>query len=229
MKAEREWPVKLMFRAVVFDVDGVLTRINSIWRFIHEELGVFDRARENARRYYAGKITYEEWAKLDVELWKGLRYEKLISIVNKVPLRGGAKEVVKRLKNQGLITVAISAGLSLIANRVAKELGMDYVFSNDIVVKDGVVTGEVVIHVKADNKDKVMENFCKLKGLRPIECIVVGDSLVDVPMFKISGLSIAFNPTREEVAESADVIVFSEDLRAVLPVIFKALGKTLSE
>jgi len=214
-----------MFKAVIFDVDGVLTCIDSIWRFIHERVGTIREARKNAEKYYAGEITYEEWAKLDVELWKGLKYEKLISIVNEVPLREGAKEVVEKLKDLKIVTVAISAGLSLITNRIAEELGMDYAFSNDIVVKDGVVTGEVIVNVKANNKDEIMKTFCRLTGIRPNECIVVGDSMVDIPMFKIAGLSIAFNPTKEEISERAHVTVFSENLKAVLPIIIKALKR----
>jgi len=217
-----------MFRAVIFDVDGVLTRVDSIWRFLHERLGTLGKARENAEKYYNGEITYEEWAKLDVELWRGLRYETLVTIVNDVPIREGASEVIKKLKDLGMVIVAISAGLSLITDRVAKELGIDFVFSNKIVVRNGIVTGEVIVNVKADNKDEIMLSFCKSVSIEPHECIVVGDSVVDVPMFKIAGLSIAFNPTRNEVSNSADIVIFSDSLKPVLPVITSTLKKTSS-
>lgn len=42
-------------------------------------------------------------------------------------------------------------------------------------------------------------------------------------MFKIAGLSIAFNPTKEEVSDYAHVTVFSESLKAILPIIVRAL------
>jgi len=216
-----------VIRAVVFDVDGVLTSIDSIWRFIHERLGSLEAARENARRYYSGEISYEEWARLDTQLWRGVSAEEIASIVESVPIRRGAREAIAELKRMGLVTAAISAGLDVITERVRRELGLDHAFSNRLVVRGGVVTGEVVVDVRADNKGEVLERFCELAGVEPGECAVVGDGEVDVPMFKLAGLSVAFNPRSPEVADSADVAIFSEDLRAVVPVIAAALREAL--
>ncbi|MFQ6085233.1 MAG: hypothetical protein ACE5OY_03085 [Candidatus Bathyarchaeia archaeon] len=38
-------------RLVVFDLDGTLTTIRSIWRLIHDELGTWDKAREFRERF----------------------------------------------------------------------------------------------------------------------------------------------------------------------------------
>ncbi|MFW9831640.1 MAG: HAD hydrolase family protein, partial [Candidatus Thorarchaeota archaeon] len=43
------------------------------------------------------------------------------------------------------------------------------------------------------------------------------DSRNDIPMFKVAGFSIAFNPTNEEVAQAATTIVQGEDALELLP------------
>ena len=208
-----------MFKAIVFDIDGVLTKIESIWDFIHEKLGLLEKAEKNAEAYFKGEITYEEWAKLDVELWKGLSYDYLKKLVRQVPLRNGCKETISIIKKWGLITCAISAGLEILALRVKEELGLDYTFANKLVVKNGKLTGDIMVRVTSENKDGVLLNFCKLVKIKPQECIVVGDSVVDIPMFRLAGYSIAYNPTSLMVAKEANIIILSENLKCLLPII----------
>ena len=217
--------MRTMFKAVIFDVDGVLTCIDSIWRHIHEKLGVLDKARKNAEMYYSGKISYEEWAILDVMLWKGTPYKLIERIVTEVPLRKGAKETINELKKLGLTIAAISAGLDVITKRIKEDLNIDYIFSNQLVIKNGIVTGDVIVRVEARNKDKIMKNFCKKIGIKTKECIVVGDSFVDVPMFKIAGFSIAFNPKDQKVMNNSDIIILSHSLKPILPIIKDLLRK----
>ena len=54
------------FRLAVFDVDGTLTRIESCWQFIHERLDTWEKGgKVNAQLYFSGKISYDDWARLD--------------------------------------------------------------------------------------------------------------------------------------------------------------------
>ncbi len=212
------------YRAVAFDVDGVLTEIDSIWRFIHERLGTLGAARRYAEMYRRGEITYAEWARLDVGLWRGVPARRIEEIVAEVRLRRGAEDLARELKRRGFVLIALSAGLDVLTFSVARRLGFDMAEANRLVIRDGVVTGEVEVRVEHGNKGEVLLRLCRTAGLDPGEVIAVGDSEVDVPMFRVAGYSIAFNPISEEAARCADAVVRSDDLRRLLPVILGAGG-----
>ena len=51
--------------------------------------------------------------------------------------------------------------------------------------------------------------------------VSIGNSFVDVSMFALSGLAIAFNPIDEQVKKNADVVINAKDLRELLPYILR--------
>lgn len=204
------------YKAVVFDVDGVLTEINSVWRYIHERLGTWERAKVHKDMFFEGKIDYEEWARLDVSLWKGVKYSYLKVILEQVPIRKCAKEVINYLKQKGFLVFAISAGIDLLVEIVSKKLGIDYYVSNKLITKDGVLTGKIIVQVGFKEKGKVMEKILTEHNILPKNTITIGDSEVDIEMFKVAGLAIAYNPTSQKVIENADWIINSKTLCSIL-------------
>jgi hypothetical protein len=59
-------------RLAVFDIDGTLRRVRDPWVHLHKHLGVADRACEFIPRWQRGEISYDEWARLDASLWRGV-------------------------------------------------------------------------------------------------------------------------------------------------------------
>ena len=204
-------------RLVVFDVDGTLTKVVSSWQFLHERLGTWDRGKQYAEQFFRGIITYEDWAKLDASLWRGLKLERVRQIVDSIPYTNGAQDVITALKRNGFKVVLLSAGLSLVTERVEREIGVDGSFANDLKVENGLLTGEVEVNVSVDNKDAVLLRMLKKFNLRIDECAAVGDDETMIPLFENVSLSIAFNPRSWAVEEQADVVVKGDDLREVLP------------
>ena len=204
-------------RLVVFDVDGTLTKVVSSWQFLHERLGTWDRGKQYAEQFFRGIITYEDWAKLDASLWRGLKLERVRQIVDSIPYTNGAQDVITALKRNGFKVVLLSAGLSLVTERVEREIGVDGSFANDLKVENGLLTGEVEVNVSVDNKDTVLLRMLKNFNLRIDECAAVGDDETMIPLFENVRLSIAFNPRSWVVEERADIVVKGDDLREVLP------------
>jgi phosphoserine phosphatase len=204
-------------RLVVFDVDGTLVKVASSWRFLHEKLGTWDEGRRYAERFFRGDITYEDWAGLDASLWTGLRLERIQQIVDSILYTDGAQEVITTLKKNGLKVILLSAGLSVVTKRVEKEMGVDDSLANELKVENGVVTGDVRVHVSVDNKDKVLRRMLRKFDLGMDECAAVGDDETLIPLFERVVLSIAFNPRSEGVKNRADFVVEGDDLREVLP------------
>ncbi|OGM12742.1 hypothetical protein A2V80_03795 [Candidatus Woesebacteria bacterium RBG_16_39_8b] len=52
--------------------------------------------------------------------------------------------------------------------------------------------------------------------VKPSECVFVGDEVNDIPIFRKVGLSIAFNCSKQEVKDAADIVVDGNDLRLIL-------------
>lgn len=209
-------------RLVVFDVDGTLTKVASSWQFLHEKLGTWDKDRRYAEQFFQGAITYEDWARLDASLWAGLKFEAVQKIVDSLPYTKGAREVITTLRSGGLKVVLISAGLSLVTERIKREMEVDDSLANDLKVENGFLTGHVEVNVSVDNKDAVLGRMLEKFNLGMDECAAVGDDETQIFLFEKVGLSIAFNPRSWVVEERADVVIKGDDLRRVLPYL---LGK----
>jgi len=204
-------------KLVVFDVDGTLVKVYSSWQHLHEALGTWDRGRRYAEQFFQGAISYEEWAMLDASLWRGSPLDKVQRIINCISYTQGTQEVIATLRNGGFKVVLLSAGLSLITERIEREIGIDYSLANELIVKNGFLTGEVKVNVPFDGKVEVLHRISERFGVRMEGCAAVGDDETSIPLFEIVGLGIAFNPHSERVEKSASVVVKGKDLRMVLP------------
>ena len=206
----------------VFDMDGVLTDTISSWKYIHD---YFKTSNERSvDDYLKGKIDDMEFIKRDVALWmengKPITRNKLSEILTDVPLMKGAKESIAILKNHDIKTGIISAGLDLLAEKIAQTLEIDHIFANGIKIdKDGRLTGEGILGVKLMYKDQAVQTLAKQLDIPLHRVAAVGNSCFDIPMFETCGLGIAFNPEDDCVREAADVIVEKKDLTAILPFI----------
>jgi phosphoserine phosphatase len=131
-----------------------------------------DRYQDEFRK---GIIDYEEFCKRDTMLWKGVNVSKVMEILDKIPYHEGVKETVDSLKLMGIYTVIISTGLSLLVNRVKKDLAIDMAFSNDLIVYDGVLKGEVKVNVVFNEKALCVKRVLESLNIMPEEACAVGD------------------------------------------------------
>lgn len=204
-------------KAIVFDLDGTLTPVGSVWQHIHERLGTWDEGGlVSLNAFLAGRISYLEFAIRDAALWKGVGRDRLEEIVGEIPLRQGAVETIAVLKQEGYRLALLSSGLDVLAQRVAVRLGFEVCISNRLGFADGVLDGRVSIHVTWDGKPRHIPGICRFFGVEPSETAAIGDSAGDAFLFPEVGLSVAFN-AGPEVAAKADAMVEDDDLRALLP------------
>jgi len=202
---------------VVFDLDGTLTTVGSIWQYVHEALGTWDQGSQYARRFFEGQITYEQWARLDAALWAGVPLNALEPVLSSIRYMRGAEEVVSTLRRREIKVGTISAGLSVLADRATRDLRLDFSVANELVIKNGRLTGAIIVKVGFENKGDILRGLLQVLGLERFECAAVGDDLPDLGLFRESQLAIAFNPRHAEVERAAHVVVHGEDLRLILP------------
>ena len=204
-------------RLVVFDVDGTLTRHSSIWWRLHELFGTTKEGRLYFDQYFSGEITYEQWANYDVALWAGEPVSKVMDAVAATKLVPGVRETISTLCEHGIKTAILSGGLDIMADDIAQRAGIEFVLTNKLGHKDGILTGTVENTIGWAEKAKFIHTILDHFGMTLEETAFVGDGRNDMSVLKIVGLSIAFNPEDQEVADSAQVVVRENDLRAILP------------
>jgi phosphoserine phosphatase len=203
-------------RLIVFDLDGVLVDIESSWQLVHRAFGTDNE--ENFQRYLSGAIDYQEFMRSDIRLWGRPHITQIQSILDKAPIMATAPSVMIELKRRGYKTAIISSGISLLADRIKTTLGVDHSYANQLLVnEDGWLTGEGEENVGLVNKDVVLKKLKEEEGADSRQCIVLGDSQFDIPLFREAGLTIAFNAKDEVVKKAADLVIEGKDLRKTLP------------
>ncbi len=200
----------MKIRALATDIDGTITKIPSAWRYVHEKLNLLDKARYHAELYYKGYISYKKWAELDVALWKGISKDTFYNIFNEVEIREGCVEFFSYLKDIGVKIIAISGGLLPLLEILLKKLHFDRFVANEIIFNEGKVVGDVKIRITPRNKGIVLIKILKELGIKKEECLGIGDSDLDIPMLKVCGYKMVFNPQNIKLLEIADEVIFSE-------------------
>lgn len=202
---------------VIFDVEGVLYDAEYL-PILAEKLDKEAEIWEITKKGIQGVINWEEGLKTRVDALKGLDFETCKAVADSLPIMTGAKEACRVLKAAGWKLMAVSGGFTIMTDRLKKELDLDYVYSNELVFKDGKLDG-VNISVDSDKaksaKIKISEWGEKKEN---IACVVDGAN--DVKLFDICGLSIAYR-AQDVVKDMATTTLEEKDLSKILDIINK--------
>jgi phosphoserine phosphatase len=137
--------------------------------------------------------------------------------VRAAKLISGATETISLLKENQIDTAILSGGLDIMADDIGRRLGIDYVLTNKLHQRNGLLTGTVDNLVAWGGKAKEIGKINDHFGVKLENTAFVGDGRNDMSVFAVVGLSIAFNPEDQEVADAADVVIREDDLRSILP------------
>ena len=201
-------------RLAVFDLDGTLTPVNSLWEHLHDEFGTWDQGKIAAQKYKRGEISYREWAETDVKCWTGASVSRIMTVLEQIPYRQGVRDVFRSLKEKNVKTAIISAGLSLLADKVAKELGADFALSNELQTNDGHLTGKIKVKVAVNEKRRIVEEIATSLGIALDEIALVGDQAFDLAQPEC--FRIAFKPKNDVARQQADVVIDEDNLSRIL-------------
>jgi phosphoserine phosphatase len=168
--------------------------------------GVGEQVAAITEEAMQGKLDFKESFARRVGLLKGLDERVLKDIAASLPLTPGAVRLISTLKGIGYKTAIISGGFQYFGTHLQKKLGIDYVFANELIIKEGKVTGEVGADiVDGKRKAELLKSIAQRENIRLEQVIAVGDGANDLPMLAIAGLGIAFHakPIVKEKAEQS--------------------------
>jgi phosphoserine phosphatase len=211
-----------VLRLVALDMDGTLVDVPSSWAMVHTHFGAHNS--EGLRRFMAYEIDDLEFVRTDVRIWwqhnPNLSIDDVASIVAKAPLMPGAKKLIDGLRKRNVRTAIISGGIDVLAHKIARELGIDLVFANGFRLHaDGRLTGEGIVRVPIHRKEDVLADLQAQLGIDVSETASVGNSEIDVGMFRRSRVGVAFQPEDDRVRDGATDIVTEHDLGRVLDIL----------
>jgi phosphoserine phosphatase len=192
-------------RLIVFDMDSTLIQVEVIDELARAH-GVADKVAAITERAMAGELDFEESLIERVSLLKGLTVEKVEEVARSLPLTDGAEKLVSVLHRLGMKTAVISGGFTVAADVVKERLSLDYAYANTLVIKDGVLTGEVEPPiVDRARKAALLSAIAEDNGISIEQTIAVGDGANDSEMIERAGLGIAYyaKPTLKEAADTS--------------------------
>jgi phosphoserine phosphatase len=201
-------------------MDGVLVDVASSWSYVHNAFNV--GKNDNLSSYLKGEIDFRELMRRDIRLWGRAHINDIERILSHIPIMKGARQAILGLQKAGCKTAIISAGISVLADRLQKTLGIDYSLANVLATdENGLLTGEGKEVVPLLEKAEVLRHFASENRTALEDFAAVGDSKYDIPLFDEVGLSIAFNSEDNQVREKADVVIAGKDLSRIVPYILK--------
>ncbi len=199
----------------IFDVEGVLydaEYLPILAEQVNKEKEIWDITKKGIQ----GLIYWEEGLENRVNLLKGLSFDVCQEVADGLPIMNGAKEACKSLKSAGWKIMAISGGFTIMTERLKNELGLDFVFSNELIFKDGFLDG-VKINVDSD-KSKSAKIKIQEWNENKEEIVAIVDGANDIKLFDICGLGIAFR-AQDIVKDLATTTLEEKDLSKIITII----------
>ena len=199
----------------IFDVEGVLYDAEYL-PLLAEKVNKENQIWEITKKGIEGKIDWVKGLEERVHLLRGIDYDTCVEVANSLPIMTGAKEACLALKNAGWKIMAVSGGFTIITDRLKKELDLDFIYSNELVFKDGKLD-DVVVNVDADKAKAAMIKINEWDEKKE-NIITIVDGANDVKLFDITGFGIAFR-AQDLVKDLATVTLDEKDLSKIIGLI----------
>ncbi|NNE40401.1 MAG: phosphoserine phosphatase SerB [Marinicaulis sp.] len=203
-------------RLLIADMDSTIIEQECIDE-LAEYAGKRAEISDITERAMRGELDFEAALKERVAMLKGLPESVLQETFDKrITLTPGAKTLVQTMNKLGAVTALVSGGFTFFTSRVAAACGFQIDQANELIIENGVLTGEVKMPILGRQaKEDALRRIAAENGIDLNETIAVGDGANDLSMLEAAGLGVAFF-AKPAVAEMADARIDHSDLTALL-------------
>lgn len=202
-------------RLICFDMDSTLIHTECIDQ-LAEKAGVGDQVRAITESAMRGEIDFTESFTRRVALLKGLDESVMDEIARNLPYNEGLERMMTIIKRVGYKTAILSGGFTYFGRYLQQKFGFDYVYANELEVKDGKLTGHYVGDVvDGRRKAELLRLLCQVEHINLAQAVAVGDGANDLPMLGLAGLGIAYH-AKPKVKANARQSISSIGLDGIL-------------
>ncbi|WP_289733559.1 phosphoserine phosphatase SerB [Paramuribaculum intestinale] len=202
-------------RLVCFDMDSTLIGTEVIDE-LADRAGVGAEVRAITESAMRGEIDFCESFTRRVALLKGLDESVMRDIAENLPITEGVDRMMTALKRTGYKTAILSGGFTYFGNYLKQRFGFDYVYANELEIKDGKLTGRHLGDiVDGRRKAELLRLLAQVENVNIKQTIAVGDGANDLPMLATAGLGIAFH-AKPKVKATADQSLSTIGLDGIL-------------
>ncbi|OLO04469.1 MULTISPECIES: phosphoserine phosphatase SerB [Salinicola] len=195
-------------RLICFDMDSTLIQAEVIDELARRH-GVYDEVAAVTERAMRGELDFQQSFRERMSKLEGLDESVLAEIADSLSLMPGLERLMRYLKRLGYRTAILSGGFTYFARYLQERLGFDEVHANELVIRDGKVTGEVQAPIiDAERKATILRQIAEREGWQLAQTVAVGDGANDLKMLSTAGMGIAFHAkplVRREAQQSVSV------------------------
>lgn len=176
----------------VLDVDGTLIE-EEVIDLLGKEADCEEEVAFLTAQAMKGELDFESSLRKRVSLLKGLSIEVFDKIYHELHLSKNVEQFIETLQENQIEVGLVSGGFTTIVERLAKDLGISLFVANQLEIRDGCLTGNLVGQViSREVKEETLVRWADELEV-PIErTIAIGDGANDLKMLKKSGTGIAF-------------------------------------
>ena len=195
-----------MRRLICFDMDSTLIQTEVIDE-LAMRAGVGDQVKSITEQAMRGEIDFRESFRKRVALLKGLDESVMQDIAEHLPMTEGVDRLMFVLKKYGYKIAILSGGFTYFGNYLKERFGLDYVYANELEIKNGKLTGNYVGEiVDGPRKAALLRQIATNEQVDIAQTIAVGDGANDLPMLATAGLGIAFHAKPKVTANAQQAI-----------------------
>lgn len=207
------------WRIASFDLDGTLVRGTTVSRHLADRFGESGPIAELEQGYASGEISNAMVASEQARSFRGVPLQDIVSKLIDIPCIAGIDATLTALGDRGVESLLGTVTWSFAAREFGGRHGFAAVSGTEIELGLGdIPTGEVSCHCDERDKLEFVVAHCEASGVDLSECLAIGDSRSDIPLFRAVGFSIALNAT-PQAREAATVSLDTEELTDILDLI----------
>jgi phosphoserine phosphatase len=203
-------------KLLISDMDSTIIDQECI-NELADSMGLGPQISEITAAVIQGEIGFSEALRKRLSLMKGMQIEVLENVYEqRITLKPGARTLVQTMSHHGAFCILVSGGFTYFTSRVAARLGFHDHQGNELIFKDGTLTGKVQNPILGRSaKLNTLMALCEEKSLASTDVLAVGDGANDGKMIEAAGLGVAFHDTGS-LKKQSNARIEHGDLTALL-------------